>query len=337
VALVEERVNRILDRRARKHVGVALGVCRQGRAWTFVRGRIRSTQPVPPDSRTIFEIGSITKVFTATLLAEMAEERLVALDDPVQRYLPDDVVLPTRGRSIRLADLATQTSGLPRLPAGLLRKSLRERQNPYARFTTADLDRAILSARLKNDPGEKLRYSNFGFGLLGYVLALRMGQTYEQLVRARICEPLGLADTGISIPAQGLSRFADGHNRRGRHVPHWDLAALAGAGGLRSTVADLLRFLDLQLTEPATRLGRAAWATHRPRARRGRLVQALGWVGQPLRRSSRQALWHNGGTGGFRSFVGFVGDSGTGVVVLSNCSRSVDAIGFETLEAINES
>jgi serine-type D-Ala-D-Ala carboxypeptidase/endopeptidase len=334
--LVEDRVNRILDRHARKHAGVVVGVYRHGKAWTFARGRIGPDRPLPPDPETIFEIGSLTKVFTATALADMVEEGIVALDDPVQRYLPDDVVLPIRGRAITLADLATQTSGLPRLPPGLVRQSLQQRQNPYARFTAADLDRAIVVTKLKDDPGAKLRYTNFGFGLLGHVLALRTGRSYEQLVRERICEPLGLADTSVSIPAQALSRFADGHDRRGRRVPHWDLQALAGAGALRSTAADLLRFLDLQLGEQATRLGRAARATHEPRAHRGRLVQGLGWVGLPLRGSSRRMLWHNGGTGGFRSFAGFVSDCGTGVVVLSNCSRSVDAIGFTTLEALEE-
>lgn len=271
--LVDDRVDGIVDRHARKHVGVALGVYWQGETWTFAWGRTGPDRPVPPSPATIFEIGSITKLFTATVLADMAEEGLVALDDPVQRYLPDAVVLPTRGRPITLADLATQTSGLPRLPKGLFRQSLRLRQNPYVRFTVADLERAIAGARLKGEPGAKPRYSNFGFGLLGHVLALRAGQSYEHLVRERICDPLALADTGISIPAHTLPRFADGHNRRGQHVPHWDLPALAGAGALRSTVADLLPFLELQLTEPTTRLGRAAQTTHLPRMRRGRLDQ----------------------------------------------------------------
>jgi len=331
---VQHLVNGILNRHARKHVGVAVGVWWQGEAWTFGRGQIGPDRSTPPNPATIFEIGSITKLFTATVLADMAEEGLVALDDPVQRYLPEAVVLPTRGRPITLADLAAQTSGLPRLPKGLFRQSLRRRQNPYVHFTVADLESAIAGATLKGEPGAKPRYSNFGFGLLGHVLALRAGQSYEHLARERICDPLALADTGISIPAHALSRFADGHNRRGHHVPHWDLPALAGAGALRSTVADLLRFLELQLAEPATRLGRAAQTTHLPRVRRGRLTQGLGWVAWPLRGDSRQVFWHNGGTGGFRSFTGFVKESGTGVIVLSNCSRSVDAIGFRILDAI---
>jgi CubicO group peptidase (beta-lactamase class C family) len=330
-------VDAILDRHASKHVAVGVGVYREGEVWTFGRGRVGGYRPKPPSPDTIFEIGSITKVFTATVLADLVEEGLVALGDPVQRYLPEGVLLPVRGQPITLADLATHTSGLPRLPKGLIRQSLRHRDNPYARFTVAHLEHALTEAKLKGEPGDKLRYSNFGFGLLGQALACRTGQSYEQLVRERICEPLGLADTRISIPAEAIPRFADGHNRRGRRVLHWELSALAGAGALRSTVADLLRFLDLQLRPPMTRLGHAASATHEPRVRRGRLFQSLGWAGLPLRGDSRQVLWHNGGTGGFRSFAGFVAASNTGVVVLSNCSRSVDAIGFQILEAINES
>jgi serine-type D-Ala-D-Ala carboxypeptidase/endopeptidase len=330
---VEDSVDATLDRHARKHVGIALGVWWQGETWTFARGRMSADQFGLPGPDTIFEIGSVTKVVTATVLADMVEEGLVTLDDPVQRYLPAGVELPVRGRPITLADLATQTSGLPRLPPGLVRRSLGQRRNPYAGFTELNLERAISRTRLKSRPGERLRYSNFGVGLLGYALSRCAEQPFEQLARERVCDPLGLADTRISIPAEARARFADGHDRRGRQVPHWDLAALAGAGGLRSTVADLLRFLELQLQQPRTRLGRAAQATHDPRAHRGRLSQGLGWAGLPLRGDSRQMLWHNGGTGGFRSFLGFVNEIEAGVAVLSNCSRSVDAIGFRVLEA----
>jgi serine-type D-Ala-D-Ala carboxypeptidase/endopeptidase len=331
-----KRVEEILDRDARKHVGVAVGIHWQGESRTFARGRIDEDRPEPPRPDTIFEIGSITKTFTATVLADMAEEGLVALADPVQRYLPKGVELPVRGRPITLLDLATNTSGLPRLPKGLIRLSLTQRDNPYAGFTVEHLERALAEARLRCRPGEKLRYSNFGFGLLGHVLSLRAGSSYEQLVRERVCQPLGLADTSISIPPDAEHRFAGGHNRRGRAVPHWDLPALPGAGALRSTMADMLRFLELQLRDPTTRLARAARATQQSRARRGKVCQGLGWVSLPLRGHSAYVLWHNGGTGGFRSFGGFVPETDTAVVALSNCARSVDAIGFRILEAINE-
>jgi D-alanyl-D-alanine-carboxypeptidase/D-alanyl-D-alanine-endopeptidase len=332
-ALVADTVGSILERHARKHVGVVVGVLWEGERWTFARGRLCATDAAPLDANSFFEIGSVTKVFTATLLADMVEQGRVRLDDPVQRHLPEHARLPVRGRPITLCDLATQTSGLPRLPPGLFRRSLRRRHDPYEDFSEQDLIHTLARTRLKGPPAVRLRYSNFGFGLLGYVLASRAGTSYGQLVGERICAPLGLADTGIEVAEDVSGRFADGHNRRGRRVPHWHFDALAGAGGLRSTVNDLLHFLDLQLTEPTIRLARAAHATHTPQARRGRLEQGLGWVSLPLRGDPRRMLWHNGGTGGFRSFLGFVPDTKVGVVVLSNSARSVDAIGFRILES----
>jgi serine-type D-Ala-D-Ala carboxypeptidase/endopeptidase len=334
-ALVADTVGWILDRHARKHVGVSVGILWRGERWTFARGRLRATETAPVDANSIFEIGSVTKVFTATVLADMVEQGLVHLDDPIQRYLREYVHVPIRGRPITLCDLATQTSGLPRLPPGLFQRSLRRRHDPYAGFSEQDLLHALAKTRPKGAPGVRLRYSNFGFGLLGYVLTRRAETSYAELLRDRICAPLGLADTELEVADGSSERFARGHNRRARSVPHWHFGALAGAGGLRSTVNDLLRFLDLQLTDSATPLARAAHATHESRATRGRLEQGLGWVSLPLRGDSRRMLWHNGGTGGFRSFLGFVPDTSVGVVVLSNSARSVDAIGFRILESIS--
>ena len=151
--------------------------------------------------RSIFEIGSITKVFTATLLAEMAREGLVASDDPVQKWLPEGVRMPSRGREITLEDLSTHRSGLPRLPKGLLLSALtRDRGDPYARLDPARLEAAIPVTRPRKAPGERFHYSNYAVGLLGYLLARRAGRSYERLVRTRICEPLGLPDMWVQTP-----------------------------------------------------------------------------------------------------------------------------------------
>ncbi len=244
---VENRIEQALTKHARKHVGVAVGVRHEGETFVVGRGRVADDRPSPPDERTMFEIGSITKVFTATVLADMAREGLVGLDDPVQHHLPDGVEMPVRGRPITLADLASQTSGLPRLPKGLLWLALREGSNPYANFTVEHLHAAVPATKPRRAPGGKIRYSNYGSGLLGHVLALRAGKSYYDLVSERVLRPLGMTDTHIAIPDDKLERFAQGHNRRGRPVPNWDLPALAGAGALRSTVADLLSFLGAQL------------------------------------------------------------------------------------------
>ncbi len=324
----------MLDERARKHVGIAVGVRRGGETALVGRGRVADDRPHAPDERTIFEIGSITKVVTATLLADLAREGLVALDDPVQRHLPDGVVIPVRGRPITLADLATHTSGLPRLPKGLLWRALREGANPYASFTVDDLRAAIPVTKPRREPGRKFRYSNYGAGLLGHVLALRAGTSYEELVARRITRPLGMTDTSIAVPDDKLDRFAEGHSRRGKPVSNWDLPGLAGAGALRSTVTDLLTFLDAHLGTAPPGLAEAVRLTHEPRASRRALSVGLGWMILPVEGQPGPAVWHDGGTGGFRSVAGFVAEPGTSVVVLSNSCRPVDRIGLEILKSI---
>jgi D-alanyl-D-alanine-carboxypeptidase/D-alanyl-D-alanine-endopeptidase len=332
---VEALVAELLVRHARRHVGVAVGVLRGDRSWFVGSGTAGPGRPSPPLADTIFEIGSVTKVFTATLLAALVQDGTVTLQDQVQEYLPADATLPVRGRAITLADLATHTAGLPRLPHGFLWRSLRHRRNPYAWLTADDLYAGLPDTRLRREPGGSPRYSNLGYGLLGHVLSLRVGRTYDELIAERICRPLELADTVVQVPEPARARFAQGHSRRAQPVPHWDLPVLAGAGALRSTVADLLVFLRLQLGEGEPALARSAALTQTTRARHRSLALGLGWTRGPLLGTDHELLFHNGGTGGFRSFVGIVPATDTAVVALSNSARSVDALSFRILGAIN--
>jgi serine-type D-Ala-D-Ala carboxypeptidase/endopeptidase len=331
-----ERVDALLARHAGRHVGLVVGV-RMGRETGFWhRGRL------PDGPGTIFEIGSITKTFTATLLADMAGEGLVALDDPVQRHLPEGVRLPVRGRAITLEDLASHRSGLPRLPKGLLVPALtRDRRDPYGKFDEARLATAVGATRPRREPGRKVAYSNYGMGVLGYVLARRAGTSYERLVRARICEPLELVDTWIETPEPERRRLAAGQTWRGRPTPAWQLAALAGAGGLRSTARDLLAFLDLHTAGARSpQLARAAAEAARPRASLGRAEIGLGWLmippGRrlPWHRQRARALFHDGGTGGFRSFAGVIPERDASAVLLANQARSVTRLGLRVLDVL---
>lgn len=325
---LRERTERLLERSSARHTGLVVGVVAGGETALWHRGRL------PDGPRSILEIGSITKSFTATLLADMARDGLVALDDPVNRHLPAGVRVPPRGREITLEDLASHRSGLPPLPRGLLWRALSvDRRDPYARWDAARLEAAVPRTRPRREPGRSFAYSNYGAGLLGHVLALRAGMSYEALVRARICAPLGLADTSITPASR--RRMAHGHNRRGRPVPHWHLAALNGAGGLRSTATDLLAFLRLH--EPGARhpLAAAAAETRRPRIRHRRIELCLGWMClTPGRRVRRRTFLHEGGTGGFRSFAAFAPDVGIAVVVLANQTRWVGPLGLQVLRAL---
>ena len=311
----------------RRHVGVAVGVVDGD--WVEVAGfGVDGPAGGAPDGATSFQIGSVTKVFTALLLADAVARGEVELAQPLTSVFPE-AVSHVSG-PIRLVDLATHTSGLPRLPPGLWRQALRNREDPYAAFTVEQVERA-LALPPKHQPGGRLRYSNYGAGVLGEALARLTNLPYEQLVRDRIVEPLGLQDTRVEPDGREVS-IAVGHTRRGRPVGDWHLPALAGAGALRSSVRDLLLLLRAHLDPTSTPLEAAVRAVVEPRARISRpLSVGLGWHILE-RKDAVRWWWHNGGTGGFRSFVGFDPAATRGVVVLSNDTRSVDRLGQRLLE-----
>jgi CubicO group peptidase (beta-lactamase class C family) len=279
---------------------------------------IRARGGVAPDA--LFEIGSVTKVFTAILLADLSLAGTVALDEPLQALLPG-VRVPVRDGEITLAHLATHSSGLPRLPPGFVRRARRQRANPYAWLTEEDVLAALERTRLRARPGTKVRYSNYGYGLLGLALSRRAGSPYVELLERRVLSPLGLHETGVDVPA---GRLAGGHSRRGKPVSHWEGGAFAGAGALRSSGADLLRFARACLDPPVGSPGPALALTLRSRRRLNRFSEiGLGWFLRRWKDGSTLA-WHNGGTGGFRSVFGVLPERGIAVVALANSARSPD-------------
>jgi CubicO group peptidase (beta-lactamase class C family) len=323
--------------RSGRRIGLVIGCLQGGQQRVVGYGRVRTDAQDLPDGGTIFEIGSVTKVFTALLLADLAEQGMVGLDDPLAGYLPAWVRVPSvGGRQITLGDLASHAGGLPRDPKGMLRRWLGNRRNPYARLSVEELYAGLARTRLRRRPGERVRYSNLGAGLLGDALARAAGQPYEELVRERICLPLGMRDTVITPTGEQTARLAIGHTRRGRPAPPFEIPALVGAGGLRSTATDMLSLLRANLDPAHSPLAPQIERTQLPGLPAAKRVEVgLGWliarppgVGGPV-------LWHNGGTGGFRSFVGAARETGTAVVVLSNTARSVDRLGLRLLKAVS--
>ena len=284
----------------------------------------------PLDGDSVFEIGSITKVFTATLLVDMADRGEVKLDEPVQALLPAGVKVPQRnGRQITLLDLATQSSGLPRLPSNL---KPRDMTNPYADYTAAQLYDFLNGYELARDIGSQYEYSNLGVGLLGHALARRAGRSYEALVTERILKPLGMAHTGITLTPWMKEHLAQGHNAAGAVVPNWDVATLEGAGALRSTAHDMLRFARGNLRASEGRLQKLmpqAHAAQRPTGTPG-LSVGLGW--HIRRAGEHDIVWHNGGTGGYRTWMGFDAQRKIAAVVLTNSSQGADDLGYALLK-----
>lgn len=286
-------------------------------------------RPLGPDS--VFEIGSVTKVFTTTLLADMVRRGEVSLDVPAQTYAPAGMTLPTRnGKAITLAHLAEQNSCLPRLP-GNLDLSKVDMANPYAAYTTEMLSEFLASYQLPRDPGAEFEYSNLGMGLLGALLAYRAGMDYESLVRTRILTPLGMQMSGIALSPEMQARLAKGHSTEGAPAANWDLPSLAGAGALRSTMADMLKFLDANVGEPASDLERAMRIAQAPRFPLGGDAEiGLGWI--TINAASGSFVYHDGGTGGYGAIIAIDTKRNVGLVLLGNRTGIPDDIAMHLMD-----
>ncbi len=315
-------------------VGIVVGVIEpQGRR-VIAYGSVNQGDARPLNGDTIFEIGSVTKVFTSLLLADMVQRGEVALADPVAKYLPAEVKVPERaGRVITLVDLSTHTSGLPRLPSNLFPK---DPANPYADYSAEQLYQFLSSYQLTRDIGSKFEYSNLGGGLLGHALARRAGLDHEALVRSRIAGPLGMSSTSITLSPDEKARLAVGHNDKLVPVPNWDFQVLAGCGALRSSVNDMLTFLAANLgyvKSPLAPAMASMLSVRRPTGAPGLGEIGLGWL--IIKPSDNEIVWHNGGTFGYRSFIGYDAKTRVGIVVLSNTftGAGVDDIGMHLLDS----
>ncbi|MBI5601436.1 MAG: serine hydrolase [Gemmatimonadetes bacterium] len=310
--------------------GIAVGVVsRDNQRRVLAYGPNAGVQPF--DGNTVFEIGSITKTFTAAILADMVRKGEVSLADPVAKLLPPGTVVPERdGRQITLLDLATQSSGLPPMPDNFAPK---DRENPYADYTVAQLYEFLGRYKLPRAIGEKYEYSNLGVGLLGHALSVRAGMDYEALVAQRVLKPLGMKDTRVALDASMKKRLAPGHSDNRTPAKNWDIATLTGAGALRSTVNDMLTYIRANADSASSPLGPVLAMTHAERHGIN-AAMSIGLAWHRLKTpAGRTLVWHNGGTGGYRTFTGYNEATGEGVVVLSNTARGVDEIGWHLLDA----
>jgi D-alanyl-D-alanine-carboxypeptidase/D-alanyl-D-alanine-endopeptidase len=303
-------IQRVLDARASEipGTGIVAAVIDDRKVTFYTAGESGTQRPL--DEWTLFEIGSVTKTFTATVLAEMVLAGHVQLSDPVQKYLPSSVHVPTyEGREITLLDLATQHSGLPRLPTNLPAGDL----NPYANYTPDLLYAFLNSYKLTRAPGATFEYSNLGVGLLGFALARANNATYEAMVRSRVWNPLHMNGSAIALDAQERARFVAGHDVDGRVVPSWDFGEpVVGAGGIRSDIADMAKYLDAAMGHGP--LAKTMLFAQEPRSTfLGHHIGLVWWIND-----ASGFIDHGGDTAGYHAEVVMTGDRKHGVVLLSN-------------------
>jgi CubicO group peptidase (beta-lactamase class C family) len=296
----------------------------------------------PIDGESVFEIGSMTKVFTGILLADMVQRGEVELADSVADLLPPQVRVPTRNRkAITLLDLTTHFSGLPVMPTNLAPAN---RTNPFADYTVDQLYESISHYELQRDPGDAFEYSDLAVGLLGHALSLRAGTTYEAIVSDRILRGLGMTHTAVTLTPWMKDHLVRGHDLLGRAVANWDFPTLPGMGGLRSTMNDMLAFAAANLSREETDLTLAMRQSHRglrqirggaaypgmPSAlRQGRV--GFNWLSS--RPGERRITWTFGLTGGYSTFLALDIEARRAVVVLTNTGmNNVDYVAFHLLD-----
>ena len=307
-------------------------------------GNMSNANPITVDKDTIFAIGSITKVFTTILLADMVNSGLVNLDDPIEKYFPPSVKAPTyNGQKITLENLATHTSGLPEFPGSHCVSNFNgtdDEDNLQARlffiecnknYTFDQLYQDLSNTTLTSEPGLKFEYSTFGISLLGHILALKSGISYDRLLEERILNVLGMNSTSIVFSDAQKSRLAIGH-LNGKELPFWNTSRpIAPAGGLHSSVADMLKFASANLGLIDTKINTAMKESHIiiHDSRLGKAFSnnytayvSLGWI--IATDFGIQIVEHNGETAdGYNSFIALNTSKERGIVIIASAS-SID-------------
>ncbi len=311
---------------------IVVGVISPNGTQVSAYGNISKANPTPVDGNTVFDIASVSKTFVATVLADLVNEGVVKLSDPLEMYLPSNVTVPSyNGNKITLGDLATHSSGLPYQPSGWI-------VNKH--YTTPQVYDFLSNSTLEDEPGTVAKYSNLGMGMVGHALSLKMGVTLEQLIEDRIFKVLGMNSSGIAMNATGISIpenikpiLAVGHMAGNESELMFLPEAVQGAGAIYSTVNDLLKYVSANIGLIDTKINPAMEETHSIRYPFYELqvpfpnpsgnestpygYEGLSWFSTTD--LGTQVVWHNGGINGYSSFVGFNPSKQIGLVILCSC------------------
>lgn len=318
----------------RPNLVLTVGIIKNNKKEFFTKTN-NAAMDIHDPSNLIYEIGSITKVFTSTLLAKAILENKIHLDDPITKFIPSLVNNKSLNENpVTIRHLTTHTAGIPSIPMKYYIKVLfskGKRTNPYKFLTYGEILKYLEDYNFQKAK-RGFSYSNTGTGILGFILTQLYESDYETLIQQEICQPLGLINTKIHLNEEQQQYLVQGHNQKHKPVNNWDFASLEGAGAVRSTVSDLLSFLEAHMNGVAPYFS----LTHDNLFEEKDIAIGMNWVID----KNRNVIWHNGGTGGYSSFMGFNKEKQIGVVILSNYqpsfskNDSVDQIGFDFLDKL---
>ncbi len=328
-----EEIAELLSKRVAETsiAGIAVGYVDNGTIQYYSAGRKSFDGNEPITEKSVFEIGSITKSFATLVLMDLVNKGIVGLDDPIEQYMSGISVPHKNGKKITFRHLATHTSGLPRMPNNFVYDDPEGLISPFATYTKELLYRFLRTHRLAKEPGTEYEYSNLGVGLLGEILSMISNKTFEELVHERICTPLHMKATGVSLTPSMQEKLTQGYCDL-KKVDPWDFRTLQAAGSLRSSVEDMTKYLlahmglvDFDLFK-AMKECHASQFSHTPDGEIG-----LGWMVEKTKNGD-SIINHGGLTGGYCCFIGFNSAAGKGVVILTNSTCGQDDLGFRLLD-----
>jgi len=312
---------------------LAIGIIHNNKVNTFFYGETNKADKTSlPTANSTYEIGSISKVFTSILLADLVEKNIISLDDSIAKYLPDSVKNNPFLQKITFKQLANHTSGLPRLPSNFGKEAGHDPNNPYKHYSRKELYGALKNIQLSTEPGDNYEYSNLAYGLLSDLISIITKKSYEQNIKEIITTPLMMTSTTEHLDTT-KQKLVHVYNESGKQVLPWDFQALTGTGSLKSTVNDLLRFAQYQFKMPESTLENAMALTRQftyyvPPTRDIGLAWNMNMSNDVI------TYWHNGATGGSSSFIAIIPDSKSAIIVLSNAAHSVDDISLKIVEKV---
>ena len=322
-----------IDSQANKYIsegnsfGLIVGVVKNGKVYIKGYGTTEKGEKILPDSLTTFELASTSKLFTTSTLQILADEGALNLDDKIQTILGEKVKLPLSAQNTTLRHLATHLSGFPSLPDSFIAK-MNDETNPYKDLIAQDIYDYLKNCEGKQKEGT-FEYSNFGMGLLGHLLELKTGVKYEQLVKEKLLNPIGMNQTFVTIDRNNKSRIIQGFDENGNQAPIWEDKVLTGAGSFLSNGNDMLKFIRANLNDKETIISKSLLATHIQQLNG---ETGLGWIlpsSTDKLLGNKNIVWHNGMAGGYASFLAIDKINNYGLFVLSNKAVDVTKLGMK--------
>lgn len=334
---LQKDLNRVLyfdaDLDLEKVPGLMIGIIQGDSTYTFSYGSLSKTEKLDPQVNSIFEIGGITKVFTASLVEILVAEGLMNYETSLNDYLPASIRNPKS--DISLYEAITHTAGMPRLPHGIGKRE-KEANNPYAHYAKSDLFDFYKNYYPIEEDENKYQYSHVTYALIETAIENMTGERFEDVLQEKLLGPLQLEDTNIRLSEDQEKRLSPGYNLLGDLTKPWRFSSFRGSVGMKSSVQDMLKFVKAQMGDEDQKYTSLFKNMHKPlhetEIAKGNYIGKSWHV---IKKKNHNIVLHAGSTSGHQAFVGFVKETNTGVVILSNSEQGANSMGYLILRYLN--